>query len=68
MESNKACPECRATWNGNVADTFKVVPADIFEEEEAENNVYRDSSKTKMVLNVLRKCLFNTAMPTESPT
>lgn len=58
MEDNKVCPECRASWTGDVSKLFKMVPSEIFEHEENSQS-YRDSTKTKMVLNVLKKCFFN---------
>jgi hypothetical protein len=63
---SKACPECRASWAGVASKLFKTVPNEIFEQEETDD-VYRDSTKTKMVIKVLQKCLFNLPLTNAEP-
>lgn len=65
MTSTRCCPECRQPWNASLdfASIFKVVPSDLFEREDG-NTAFVDSTKTKMVVNVLKRCL--TATPLET--
>lgn len=67
MTSTHCCPECRLPWNVSLdfGSTFKVVPSDLFEREDG-SSTYVDSTKTKMVVNVLKRCL--TDAPLETTT
>lgn len=63
LGSTKTCPECRADWKltQDFSSCFKLVPNDLFEQEVTG---WKDSSKTKMVLNIIRKFILEKKLDT----
>lgn len=62
MASNKLCPECRADWRSTEA--FRAVPSDLFEQEA--ETAFRDSTKSGMVVDLLRRLLLGTSLESSS--